>query len=164
MLQQPSVIGLIMQHCARFVFVEASGLRISWLFCDSGVGGLRAILEQHQKGGSMRPAIQINQANMVDEKEPSPLNLEAGAVVRVIERLGRSLFQVKFSNICTDHKSIKTWPVRSAIIIRPYTAGRRSHSTFKTTQSTTRGATTLKRRFPLLLPSTIIRPTSKRHF
>ena len=66
------------------------------LHCDANTNGLGAILEQEQLDGSIRPIVYISRATPSDEQNWTPMELEAGCVVRSIRRLRRYLFSVFF--------------------------------------------------------------------
>ena len=64
--------------------------------CDASTAGLGATLEQEQPDGSIRPIVCISRATLDNEKNWTPMELEAGCVVWSIRRLRRYLFGVYF--------------------------------------------------------------------
>ena len=59
------------------------------LHCDASTDGLGATLEQEQPDGSVRPIAYINRATLSNERNWTPMELEAGCVVWNICRLRR---------------------------------------------------------------------------
>ena len=76
------------------------------LHCDASTDGLGATLEQEQPDGSIRPIVYISRATLFNERNWTPMELEAGCVVRSIRRLRRYLFSVFFL-IFTDHECLQ---------------------------------------------------------
>ena len=66
------------------------------LQCDASTDVLRATLEQEQLDGSIRPTVYISRATLSNERNWTPMELEAGCVVWSIRRLRRYLFSVFF--------------------------------------------------------------------
>ena len=66
------------------------------LHCDASTDGLGSTLEQEQTDGSIRPIVYISRATLANERNWTPMELEAGCVVWSIRRLGRYLFSVFF--------------------------------------------------------------------
>ena len=75
------------------------------LHCDASTDGLGATLEQEQLDGSIRPIVYISRATLDNEKNWTPMELEAGCVVWSIRRLRRYLFSV-FFHVYTDHECL----------------------------------------------------------
>ena len=71
------------------------------LHCDANTNGLGATLEQEQLDGSIHLIAYISRATLSNERNWTPMELEAGCVVRSICRLRRYLFRVLFL-IVTD--------------------------------------------------------------
>ncbi|CAB1099790.1 unnamed protein product [Ectocarpus sp. CCAP 1310/34] len=63
------------------------GTRPLRLHCDARLDGLGAILEQEQADGSVRPIVFISRSTLDAERNWTPLDLEAGAIVWAIKRL-----------------------------------------------------------------------------
>ena len=76
------------------------------LRCNASTGGLGATLEQEQPDGSIRPIVYISQATLTNERNWTPMELEAGCVVWSIRRLCQYLFSVFFL-IYTDHECLQ---------------------------------------------------------
>ena len=76
------------------------------LHCDASTDGLGATLEQEQLDGSIRPIVYISRATLDNEKNWTPMELEAGCVVWSIRRLRRYLFSV-FFHVYTDHECLQ---------------------------------------------------------
>ena len=76
------------------------------LHCDASTDGLGSTLEQEQTDGSIRPIVYISRATLANERNWTPMELEAGCVVWSIRRLGRYLFSVFFP-IFTDHECLQ---------------------------------------------------------
>ena len=76
------------------------------LHCDVSTHGLGATLEQEQLDGSIRPIVYISRATLADERNCTPMELEAGCVVWSIRRLRRYLFNVFFLTF-TDHECLQ---------------------------------------------------------
>ena len=51
------------------------------LHCDTSTAGLGATFEQEQPDGSIRPIVYISRATLDNEKNWTPMKLEAGCVV-----------------------------------------------------------------------------------
>ena len=80
--------------------------RPSRLHCDTSTDGLRATLEQEQPDGSTRPIIYISRETLTNERNWTPMELEAGCVVRSIRRLRHYILRVFFL-IFTDHECLQ---------------------------------------------------------
>ena len=76
------------------------------LHCDASTAGLGATLEQEQLDGSIRPIVYVSRATLDNEKNWTPMELEAGCVVWSIRRLRRYLFGVYFL-VFTDHQCLQ---------------------------------------------------------
>ena len=76
------------------------------LHCDASTDGLGATLEQEQLDGSIRPIVYFSRVILSNERNWTPMELEAGCVVWSIRRLRRYLFSVFFL-IFTDHECLK---------------------------------------------------------
>ena len=76
------------------------------LHFDASTDGLGATLEQEQPDGSIRPIVYISRATLSNERNWTPMELEAGWVVWSIRRLRRYLFSVFFL-IFTDHECLQ---------------------------------------------------------
>ena len=76
------------------------------LHCDASTDGLRATLEQKQLDGSIRRIAYISRASLSNERNWTPIELEAGCVVRSIRRLRRYFLSVFFL-IFTDHECLQ---------------------------------------------------------
>ena len=76
------------------------------LHCDASTDGLGATLEQEQLDDSIRPIVYISRATLFNERNWTPMELEAGCVVWSIRRLRRYLFSVFFL-IFTDHECLQ---------------------------------------------------------
>ena len=76
------------------------------LHCDASTDGLGATLEQEQTDGSIHPVLYISRATLANERNWSPMELEAGCVVWSIRRLRRYLFSVFFL-IFTDQECLQ---------------------------------------------------------
>ena len=76
------------------------------LHCDASTDGLGATLEQEQPDGSIRPIVYISRATLANERNWTPVELEARCVVWSIRRLRRYLFSVFFL-IFTDHECLQ---------------------------------------------------------
>ena len=76
------------------------------LHCDASTDGLGATLEQEQPDGSIRPIAYNSRATPSNERNWTPMELEAGCVVWSIRRLHRYLFSV-FFEIFTDHECLQ---------------------------------------------------------
>ncbi|CAB1107122.1 unnamed protein product [Ectocarpus sp. CCAP 1310/34] len=63
------------------------GTRPLRLHCDASLGGLGATLKQEQADGSVRPIVFISRSTLDAERNWTPLDLEAGAIVWAIKRL-----------------------------------------------------------------------------
>ena len=74
--------------------------------CDTSTDGLGATLEQEQTDGSIRPIVYISRATLANERNWTPMELEAGCVVWSIRRLRRYLFSVFFL-IFIDHECLQ---------------------------------------------------------
>ena len=75
------------------------------LHCDTSTDGLGATLEQEQTDGSIPPIVHISRATLANERNWTPMELEAGCAVWSIRRLRRYLFSVFFL-IFTDHECL----------------------------------------------------------
>ena len=64
------------------------------LHCDASTYGLGATLEQEQLDGSIHPTVYTRRATLPNERNWTPMELEAGCVVWSIRRLRRSIFSV----------------------------------------------------------------------
>ena len=73
---------------------------------DASTDSLGATLEQEQTDGSIRPIVYISRATLANERNWTPMELEAGCVVWNIRRLRRSLFSVFFL-IFIDHECLQ---------------------------------------------------------
>ena len=76
------------------------------LHCDASTDGLGSTLEQEQPDGSIRPIVYISRVTPSNERNWTPMELEAGCVVWSIRRLRRYLFSVFFL-IFTDHECLQ---------------------------------------------------------
>ena len=76
------------------------------LHCDDSTYGLGATLEQEQLDGSIRHIVYISRATLSNERNWTPMELEAGCIVWSIRRLRRYLFSVFFL-IFTDHECLQ---------------------------------------------------------
>ena len=76
------------------------------LHCDASTDGLGETLEQEQPDGSIRPIVYISRATFANERNWTPMELEAGCVVWSIRRLRCYLFSVFFL-IFTDHECLQ---------------------------------------------------------
>ena len=76
------------------------------LHCDASTDGLGATLEQEQPDGSTQPIVYISRATLANERNWTPMVLEAGCIVWSIRRLRRYLFSVFFV-IFTDHECLQ---------------------------------------------------------
>ena len=76
------------------------------LHCDASTDGLGATLEQEQTQGSIRPIVYISREALANERNWTPMELEAGCVVWGIRRLRRYLFSM-FLLIFTDHECLQ---------------------------------------------------------
>ena len=76
------------------------------LHCDASTAGFGATLEQEQCEGSIRPIAYISRSTLANEQNWTPLELEAGCIVRSIRRLRRYLFGVFFLDF-TDHEYLQ---------------------------------------------------------
>ena len=76
------------------------------LHCDASTAGLGATLEQEHPDGSIRPIVYISRANLDNEQDWTPMELEAGRVVWGIRRLRRYLFGMYFP-VFTDHQYLQ---------------------------------------------------------
>ena len=76
------------------------------LHCDASTDGLEATLEQEQPDGSIRPIVYISRATLANERNWTPVELEAGCVVWSIRRLRRYIFSAFFL-IFTDHECLQ---------------------------------------------------------
>ena len=91
------------------------------LHCDASTDGLGATLEQEQTDDSVRPIVYISRPTLANERNWTPMELEAGCVVWSICRLRRYLFSVLFliftdyeclqqnSKICESKHRIQRW-------------------------------------------------------
>ena len=75
------------------------------VYYDSWIGGVGAALEQEHPNGSVRPISYIGRANLDSERHWTPLDLEAGSIVRVIKRLRGYLWGTNFC-IFFNHKAL----------------------------------------------------------
>lgn len=69
----------------------ADGSRPLLLCCDASTDGLGAVLEQKQQDGTIKPIVFISRATLSAERNWTPLDLEAGAIVWSIKRLLESI-------------------------------------------------------------------------
>ena len=76
------------------------------LHCDASTDGLGTTLEQEQPDRSIRPIVYISRATLTNERNWTPVELEAGCVVWGIHRLRRYLFSIFFL-IFTDHECLQ---------------------------------------------------------
>ena len=76
------------------------------LHCDASTDGLGATLEQEQPDRSIRPIVYISRATLTNDRNWTPMELEAGCVVWSIHGLRRYLFSVFFL-IFTDHECLQ---------------------------------------------------------
>ena len=76
------------------------------LHCDASTDGLGATLEQEHLDGSIRPIVYISRATLSNERNWTPMELEAGCVVWIIRRLCGCLFSVFFL-IFTDRECLQ---------------------------------------------------------
>ena len=66
------------------------------LHCDASADGIGATLEQEQLDGSIRPIVYISRATLPNERNWTPIELEAGCILWSIRRLRRYLFNIFF--------------------------------------------------------------------
>ena len=76
------------------------------LHCDASTARLGATLEEEQPDGSIRPIVYISRATLDNERNWTPMELEAGCVVWSIRRLRRYLIGVYFL-VFTDHQCLQ---------------------------------------------------------
>ena len=76
------------------------------LHFDANTDGLGAKLTQEQPDGSIRPIVYISRATLANERNWTPMKLEAGCIVWSIRRLRRYLF-CAFFLIFTDHECLQ---------------------------------------------------------
>ena len=76
------------------------------LHCDASTNGLGATLEQEHLDGSIRPIVHISRASLPNERNWTPMELEAGCVVWSIRRLCGCFFSVLFL-IFTDRECLQ---------------------------------------------------------
>ena len=76
------------------------------LHCDASTAGLGATLGQEQPDGSIRSIVYISRITLDNEQNWTPVELEAGCVVRSIRRLRRYLFGVYYL-VFTDHQCLQ---------------------------------------------------------
>ena len=79
------------------------------LYCDASVDGFGATLEQEQKDGStiIRLIVFVSRATLESERHWTPLDLEAGSIVWIINRLRGYLWDTTF-RIFWDHKALES--------------------------------------------------------
>ena len=78
------------------------------LYCDAGLDGFVATLEQEQPDGSVRPILYISRATLNSERSWTPLNFEAGSIVWAIKWLRGNLWSSNF-RIYSDHKALESF-------------------------------------------------------
>ena len=76
------------------------------LHCNASTDGFGATVKQEQTDNSIRPIVYISRATFANERNWTPMELEAGCVVWSIRRLRRYLFSVFFL-IFTDHECLQ---------------------------------------------------------
>ena len=77
------------------------------VYCDAFIDGFGAAYEQEQTDGSVRPIAYISRATPDFERRWTPLDVEAGSVVRAIKRLRGCLWSTKF-RILPDLKALES--------------------------------------------------------
>ncbi|CAB1118696.1 unnamed protein product [Ectocarpus sp. CCAP 1310/34] len=82
------------------------GTRPLRLHCDASLDDLGATLKQEQADGSVRPIVFISRSTLDAERNWTPLDLEAGAIVWAIKRLRRYLRGTHFQ-IWTDNQALE---------------------------------------------------------
>jgi len=82
------------------------GSRPLLLCCDASTDGLGATLEQKQPDGTIKPIVFISRATLDAERNWTPLDLEAGAIVWAIKRLREYLRGTKFC-ILSDNSALQ---------------------------------------------------------
>ena len=85
----------------------SDGSRPFHVCCDACIDGFGAALEQDQPDGSVRLIAYISGATLDYERHWTPLDLEAGSIVRAIKRLRGYLLGTKF-RIFADHKAFES--------------------------------------------------------
>ena len=77
------------------------------VYCDDDIDGFGAALEQEQEDGSIKPIAYISRATLDSERHWTPLDLEAGSIVRALKHLRGYLWRTKF-RIFSDHKALES--------------------------------------------------------
>ena len=82
-----------------------NGSRSFRVYHDPRIDCFVATLEQGQPDGSVRPIAYVSRATLDSERHWTPLDLEAGSIVRAVKRLRGRLWGTKF-RIFSDHKAL----------------------------------------------------------
>ena len=73
---------------------------------DASVDGFGTTLEPEKPDGSVRPIADVRRSTLDPIRRWTPLDLEAGGIIRVIKRLRGYLWGKKF-RIFSDHKVLE---------------------------------------------------------
>ena len=71
-------------RCPTLVFPDYDAVtdlsRPFRLYCDAGIDGFGATVEQDQPDGTIRPIVYVSRATLDSERNWTPLDLEAGSI------------------------------------------------------------------------------------